>query len=133
MKPKENHAGSRELMLPFSDKKRFFEDMGRFLIFLLLLASAAWAQTDSPCTNAALDQNTTLTSMLKAACISSEDIAQSQSKVDSPITSFAVLNTAYEFVIAYYERQENSDLLTPPLHLLRFIRKPKRWMEADPV
>jgi len=69
--------------------------------------------------------------MLKAACISSEDIAQSQSKVDSPITSFAVLNTAYEFVIAYYERQENSDLFMPPLHVLRFIRKPKRWMEAD--
>lgn len=97
----------------------------------LLLACGCFGQSESACANTPLDQSATLANVLKAACISPEDIAQSESKVNSQITSFAVLNTAAEFVVAYYERQENSDLLTPPLHVLRYIRKPRRWMQAD--
>ncbi|HEU5233358.1 MAG TPA: hypothetical protein VFU50_10885 [Terriglobales bacterium] len=99
--------------------------------FLLLLTCAAFAQQDSSCTGTTIDESASLGNALKAACLSPEDIAQSPSKVDSQITSFAVLNTSYEFVIAYYERQENSDVLAAPLHVLRFVRKPKRWMQAD--
>jgi len=100
---------------------------------LVLLTCSGFAQNDSSCTNTPLDQSATLGSALKAACISPEEIAQSQSHIDSQITSYAILNTSYEFVIAYYDRQENSDLLVPPLHVLRFIRKAKRWMQADPL
>jgi hypothetical protein len=99
--------------------------------FLLLLTCAAFGQQDSSCAGTTIGESASLGNVLKAACISPEDIAQSQSKLDSQITSFAVLNTSYEFVIAYYERQENSDVLTPPLHVLRFLRKAKRWIQAD--
>src|SRR5205085_5617623 len=46
------------------------------------------------------------------------------------ITSFGVVNDASQFVIAYYE-DTGTDLLRPPLHVLRYDRTARGWYQRD--
>ena len=98
---------------------------------LVLLAGTAFAQKETDCSNLALDQANTLADVFKAACIPERMAMNSLLDLRAPITSYAVLNSSMEFVIAYYERVEGSDALKPPLHLARFARGPKHWFQND--
>ncbi|HWY68485.1 MAG TPA: hypothetical protein VNX88_07450 [Terriglobales bacterium] len=98
---------------------------------LVLLANAAFAQKDTECANLVLDQSATLADVFTAACIPERMARNSLLDLRTAITSYAVLNSSMEFVIAYYERVEGSDLLKAPLHVARFARGPKRWFQNE--
>lgn len=98
---------------------------------LVLLAGAAFAQKETDCSILALDQANTLADVFKAACIPDRMAMNSLLDLRTPITSYAVLTSPMEFVIAYYERVEGSDLLKPPLHLARFAKGAKHWFQND--
>ena len=109
-----------------------------FCVFLLLTASAGFAQTvagkkgaqDMPsCSDVPLQQSVTLGDVLKAACVPDEVIAPAQIPIEAAITSYAVLNSKQELIIAYYESSPDSEL-KPPIHVLQFI-KPRHWQRNE--
>jgi hypothetical protein len=61
-----------------------------------------------------------------------ENSAPVPAKVDAGIriTSFGVVNSASQFAIAYYE-DSGTDLLKPPLHLLRYDKSTRQWYSRD--
>ena len=101
------------------------------LAILVFLARAAFAQSDVGCSNMVLDQSATLAEVFKAACIDERMARRSSLDLSTQITSYAVLNSPTEFVIAYYVRATDSDLLRPPLHVVRYDRRGQRWYQND--
>jgi hypothetical protein len=61
-----------------------------------------------------------------------ENSAPVPAKVDAGIriTSFGVVNSTSQFVIAYYE-DSGTNALKPPLHLLRYAKSTHRWYSRD--
>jgi len=98
---------------------------------LVLLAGAAFAQKEPDCSKLVLDQAETLGDVFKAACIPERMARNSRLDLLTLITSYAVLNTSMEFVIAYYERVEGSDVRKAPLHVARFARGTNHWFQND--
>lgn len=49
---------------------------------------------------------------------------------ENRITSFGVVSSASQFVIAYYD-DNGTDVLKPPLHLLRYDRSTQQWYSRD--
>ena len=105
--------------------------MRSFLLFLILVATSGLAQNDSGCPDTGVPQSATLGEALKSACLSPVDASQSQANLDSQISSYATLNSSQEFVIAYYDRNLDSEALKPPLHIISFTKRSKRWQQAD--
>lgn len=105
--------------------------MRSVLAILVLLARAAFAQSDVGCSNMVLDQSATLADVFKAACIDERMARRSSLDLSTQITSYAVLNSPREFVIAYYVRAAGSDLLKPPLHVVRYDRRSQLWLQND--
>jgi len=105
--------------------------MRSVLMVLLLLARAACEQSAAGRSNLVLDQAATLADVFKAACIPDRMMTRSALDLQAPITSYAVLNTSMEFVIAYYEGVARSDVPRPALHLVRYERRSQRWYQND--
>jgi len=74
--------------------------MRTVFMVLLLLARAASEQSAANCSNLVLDQGATLADVFKAACIPDRMMTRSALDIRALISSYVVLNTSMEFVIA---------------------------------
>jgi hypothetical protein len=93
----------------------------RAILFFLLLASVAIAWRDVRAADDTLRQE-----------LASNDLVPDEKilkNLDKSITSWAELDDAKQFVIAYYV-DDGTGLLQPPLFLDRYDRKSKEWKSA---
>jgi hypothetical protein len=92
------------------------------------LSCGVCAQTPpGNCSGVVTESNPQIQDVLKAACVPFPQ----QPFVDTglPITSYEVFNGPSQFVLAYYVAN-GSDLLEPPLRLLRYDKVTARWNSA---
>jgi len=95
------------------------------------MSCGVWAQSPpADCFGVITGSMPQIQDVLRAACVPFPLVFNPSVDIGLPITSYEVFNGATQFVLAYY-LANGSDLLEPPLRLLRYDKLTGKWDTAE--